>query len=164
MKTITVSDEMYEKLLELSTEINSQDHRMTCMPYFFQIQTTEQIAVAEGCGEQAWHMDGTVITTEKEIDGSIYEETNLSDVQIDKMSSDEKEEKLKELGWSEVFIDYKDFYQNAFLTAKACKEHIKKNHYKYENPVDFLSYASRNPELELIFQFLCGLTGGKLYK
>ena len=43
MKTINVSDEMYEFLINLSEEINKQDNRSTAMPYFFQIQTSEEV-------------------------------------------------------------------------------------------------------------------------
>ena len=41
MKTIKISDEMYSSLMELSKEINGQDHRATQMPYLFQVQTKE---------------------------------------------------------------------------------------------------------------------------
>jgi len=155
---------MYNKLMKLSTEINNQDHRHTCMPSFYQIQTTEEIPAAEGCGETAWIFDGTIIRTTDEINNVLYDESNLSDVQIDKISDKEKEEKLLEYGWREINIDTQKIYQNAFFTEKACRNHIKQNHYHYSKPVDFLSYATRNSELEFVLEFLCGLTGGELHK
>ena len=81
MKTIKISDEMYAQLMELSKEINTQNHRHTQMPYIFQIES----------GNRRWP-------------------------------------KL----------------ENAFFTAKACKEHIKKNSYHYTKPTDFLTSAIRN--------------------
>jgi len=50
MRTIKVNDEMYEFLINLSKELNTQDHRCTAMPYFFQVQTKEQVPAADGCG------------------------------------------------------------------------------------------------------------------
>ena len=73
MKTIKVTDEMHNFLIELSKELNTQNHRATRMPYFFQIQTKEQIASAEGVGTEAWHYDGSLIETKEEIEDVITE-------------------------------------------------------------------------------------------
>lgn len=53
--------------------------------------------------------------------------------------------------------------ENCFLTEKACKEHIESNHYHYTDPKDYLNHAWRNPEMELISKFLCGLVGKEIY-
>jgi hypothetical protein len=42
--------------------------------------------------------------------------------------------------------------------CKACKKHIECNSHHYNEPVDYLSYASRNPELEMVQKFIMGLT------
>ena len=47
MKIIEIEDEMYEFLMNLSKELNTQDHRGTAMPYFFQIQTKEKVAAPD---------------------------------------------------------------------------------------------------------------------
>ena len=39
MKTIQVTDEMHDFLINISKELNTQSHRATAMPYFFQVQT-----------------------------------------------------------------------------------------------------------------------------
>ena len=65
MKQIEVTDEMYDFLMKLSIEINAQDNRSTAMPYFFQIQTKEQVPTMESCGTEAWHYDGSIIETEE---------------------------------------------------------------------------------------------------
>jgi hypothetical protein len=55
-------------------------------------------------------------------------------------------------------------YKNAFLTAKAAEEHLKSNHYHYHKNADvYLNYAWRNPEAELVSEFLMGLIGKTLY-
>ena len=160
MKTIQVSDEMYNFLMELSKEINTQDNRATAKPYFFQIQTNEQISVPEGCGTEAWHYDGSTIETKDEIINTIFEykDESLTKDEIMKLDEWEKEQILEDDGWAKCNYDYKHEYQNAFLTEKACKEHIRLNHYNYNEPVDYLSHASRNPELEKIFRFISELS------
>lgn len=45
MKTIKINDEMYEFLMNLSKELNTQNHRATAMPYFFQISSIQSITV-----------------------------------------------------------------------------------------------------------------------
>jgi ABC-type ATPase with predicted acetyltransferase domain len=168
MKNIEVTDEMYNFLIELSSEINTQDNRATAMPYFFQIQTKEEVAVPEDCGIEAWYCDGSKIETEKEIIQVIYDyhegDRKYTKKFIKSMDSWEREEEMKAAGWQPVNYDYKDKYENAFLTAKACKEHIRLNHYHYNQPVDYLSHAFRNPELEKVYEFLCGLTNKPMHK
>lgn len=158
MKNIEVSDEMHDFLMELSKEINTQDNRATAKPYFFQIRTQEEVHVAEGCGTKCWHYDGSKIVTEDEINETIAEYKELNVENIEGLPDYEKEEILEDAGWQKANFDYKDEYQNAFLTAKACKEHIRLNHYHYHEPVDYLTHAFRNPELEMVLKFICGLT------
>lgn len=165
MKTIEVSDEMYNSLVELSKELNTQDHRCTAMPYFFQVQTNEQIPVPEGCGTEAWHYDGSMIETEEEIIDAIFEykDESMTKKQIKELDDWEKEAILEKAGYNKVYYDYKHEYKNAFFTEKACKEHIQANKHHYNEPVDYLTHAFRNPEMEMVLQFLCELTNGKLH-
>jgi hypothetical protein len=160
MKTIEVSDEMYDFLMELSKELNTQKDRCTANPRFYQIMTKEKIAVPEGCGKDCYYYDGSEIETEKEIVDAIYDwlDGEMTKKKIRELSASDKEYWLKEAGWRKANYDYKDEYQNAFLTEKACKEHIRLNHYHYKEPVDYLTAAFRNPELEQLLKFLSGLT------
>jgi hypothetical protein len=166
MKTIEVSDEMYNSLIELSKELNTQDHRATAMPYFFQIRTQKEVAVPEGCGTECWVLDDSKIETAEEINNEIfdYKDGNVSLDFITKLNDWEKEAILEGAGWRKVNYDFVDHFENAFLTAKACKEHIQSNKHHYDYPVDYLSHAFRNPELELVLKFLCELTKGELHK
>lgn len=163
MKIIEVSDELHARLIEMSENINSQDNRATAMPYFFQIMTKEKKYVPEGCGEECWVYDGSEIETEEEITKAISEYT---DIPIEDVTKDEyeREEVLEKAGWRKVNYQYEEKFQNAFLTEKSCKQHIKLNGYHYNDPKDYLSHAFRNPDLELVYEFLCGLTGKQTHK
>lgn len=160
MKTIEIKDEIYDFLMELSKELNTQDNRATAKPYFFQIQTNEEVAVPEGCGEKAWYYDGSKIQTQDEIDQVIFDyyDPQYTMDEIKKMDEWDKFDMLRDHGWREVYFDFKKEYQNAFLTAKACKEHIRLNHYHYREPIDYLQHAFRNYELEMVLNFICGLS------
>lgn len=166
MKTIKVSDEMYEFLINLSKELNTQDNRCTAMPYFFQIQTKEEVSVPEDSGTECWYYDGSKIETEKEINSVIYDchDGLTAKKVIKKMSDYEKEEILKAAGWQKAYYDYEKKYQNTFFTEKACKLHIKQNKHHYNNPIDYLSFAFRNIEMEMVMKFLCELNGGQLHR
>jgi hypothetical protein len=44
MKTINISDEMYEKLMDISKELNTQNHRSTSMPYIIQVRDFKKVS------------------------------------------------------------------------------------------------------------------------
>lgn len=163
MKTIEITDKMYDFLMELSKELNTQDNRSTALPYYFAIQTNEEIAVPENCGEKAWHYDGSKINTQEEIDQAIFDyyDPQYTMDQVKQMDENDKLDMLREHGWAEVWFSFKHEYQNAFFTAKACKEHIRLNHYHYREPVDYLHHAFRNYELETVLNFISELTKPK---
>lgn len=180
MKTIEVSDEMYDRLIELATEMTTQDPRCTKMPHMFQIQTKYKVYDWGLNGDERCYID-----TETEINSckqliDLLTELNIEyPSDIEKMwkdswwpSDDEKFEgkDLKEF-LQEVLPDFQECsyswnykYENTFFTAKACKEHIERNHYHYNDPKDYLNHAWRNPEMELVSEFLCGLVGKKMHQ
>ena len=80
------------------------------------------------------------------------------------MRHDEIDTFLESLGYEKVCYDYEPRYENSFLTSKACDEHIKANKHNLSDPVNYLSYANRNPEMEMLQKFLCELSGGKLHE
>jgi len=163
MKQIEVTEEMYEFLINLSNELTTQDHRGTAMPCIFQIQTQEEVPAVEGNGTEAWIYDGSKIETEQEITEAIaeYKDLSVEDVTKDEY---EREEILEEAGYRKIHYEMKEQLQNAFLTSKACDEHIKANGYHYNTPVNYLSHSFRNPELETLIKFICGLTGKEIHK
>jgi hypothetical protein len=155
MKTIIVTDEIYNGLKEIAEAIKTQDNRATAKPYFFQVQTNEEIAVPSGCGTNCWYYDGSKIVTDEEINEAIFEwkDGSIPLDEIEFMDEYEKAEILEKAGWQKANFDYKHEYQNAFFTEKACKEHIHRNKHNLREPVDYLSHAFRNPEMEMMFSF-----------
>lgn len=164
-KSIEVSEEMYDALMSLSREINQQDHRGTAMPYFFQVQEKQRINGVQESDDFEWMTE----------DGETFDDDIISIVrQLEEDNHDipehinevgrEMSSFLLDKGYRKNYFRMTNKYSNAFFTAKACKEHIEANEYHYVEPVDYLSYASRNKELELVYKFLCELTGGSIYK
>ena len=171
MKTIEISDEMYEKLVSLATEMTTQDMRCTAMPHMFQVQDKKRV--------YDWGMNGDHSVWlnsnhEREIEDyeDFLEYLERKEIKIPK--------KIKEI-WGDVF-DLQDFmrencpdlkectysydyiYTNCFFTAKGCQEHIKQNKHHYHFPVDYLNHAFRNPEMEFVSEFLCGLVKKEPHK
>ena len=69
-KTIEVSDEMYDKLIELATEMTTQDPRGTRMPHMFQIRDWKKVYDAELNGDVSIFLDrgyGIEIETVEEL-------------------------------------------------------------------------------------------------
>lgn len=165
MKTIEVTDEVYDKLMELSKEIVQQDHRYTRMPYMFQVQTKEKVwdsglngdtlmlVREDGTGEIGEWTEETVRNYCTEHGCELPE--NIGELKYFPVDDFDKWLSQNNLIVSSYSIEYK--LQNAFFTAKGCKEHIERNHYHYNSPTDFLSHCFRNPEMELVYTFLCGL-------
>lgn len=166
MKTIEISDEVYDGLMEISKELNTQSHRGTAMPYFFQVQTRKQIAVPEGNGIEAWHLDGSIIESREEIKEAVdeYKDWNEETSEFDNLEDYDIESILEKAGYAKIHYDYEDVLENAFFTSKACDEHINRNKHNLSSPSNYLSHAYRNPEMELVSKFLIELTGGKLHK
>ncbi len=165
MKTIEVTDEMYDRLIDLSKKMNTQSHRATAMPYFFQVQDTERIYGIDCRFDNngfVWVRDELEIEPNRaEMIEQLMEDeyifsTDISDDDLDNLMEDAKYEK--------VYYRNQQVYSNAFLTEDACKNHIQRNRHHYNAPTDFLTHGFRNPELELVQQFLCELSGGKLHK
>lgn len=180
MKTIEVSDEMYAKLIDLATEMTTQDPRGTRMPHMFQIREKKKVYDWSLNGEfKIWVDMGNQVEVETlddfieylqnsghfsgkedyEEQSEIAEITRLWEDEFD--ISDFIEENCNDL--KECSYSWEHVYHNHFLTAKGCKEHIQRNHYHYNEPVDYLNHAWRNPEMDLISEFLCGLVGKKIH-
>ena len=157
MKTIEITDEMYNSLIELSKEVKTQHNGGLATPYIFQIKTMEE--VCDNNGDKYWLSDDTLISTEEDIRYAIFEwkewdEDNLEDVEkYDNLDEYEIDDIMQE-NYTEVYLSEEARYENAFLTRKACQEHINKNSYHYRKPTAYQNTAFRNNEMELIFNFL----------
>ena len=187
MKTIQISDEMYEELMNISKELNNQDHRATRMPYIYQIEQPHR----ENC--QEWYEDWFLLidseSDHEEVDTTSVEtiieylkenESNKYDYlkeKIDEIIESNKDYKnynfsleeiidllIDELWMTKWYYKEKYTYENAFFTEKWVKEHIEQNDYHYHKEVDnYLTYLNRNPEMETVMKFLCELSWWKLH-
>jgi hypothetical protein len=178
MKTIEVSEEMHAKLIELATEMTSQDPRGTRMPHMFQIRDWKKVYDADLNGDTHIFLDRgngiEIETVEQLIDYLNDSEIKFVDVEIKEMwdnraeyswQSDlsdwlyEKGSDLEEHSYSLV-----PEYTNCFLTANAAQAHLDANYYHYHKNADvYLNHAWRNPEAELVSEFLCGLVSKPLH-
>jgi hypothetical protein len=178
MKTIEISDEMYDQLIELATEMTTQDPRSTRMPHMFQIRTKKKV--------YDWGLNGDfIIWVQGDMEIETFEElmdflkknnikypSDIEDLWKNEWWTSDDEafegETLKDFlstsspNLEECSYSWDYGYENCFFTAKACKEHIERNHYNYNEPTDYLNHAWRNPEMELISKFLCGLVGKEI--
>jgi hypothetical protein len=166
MKSIEISEEMYSKLVELATEMTTQDPRMTRMPHMFQIRDWER--------DYDWNLNGDTRCWIDRADDYLVIETldefkeYLSDNGIDEPENiDELWEDTWDLqDWisdncnnlEQCSYSMRAVYKNCFLTAKAAEEHLESNDYHYHKNSDvYLHHAWRNPEAELVTEFLCSL-------
>jgi len=161
MKTIEVTDEMYNSLMELSNNLNIQSHRCTRMPYMIQVSKKEEVAAYEGCGDIYWFGDeGEKLENEDEenevIKGHLYEKYGNNE-NFDELEDYEKEEILEELNYKKLEVTEKDELSDFFFTEKGLRSY-------YGKDVNTYLTASNNPELEIIMKFICELSGGKLHR
>jgi hypothetical protein len=173
-KTIEVSDEMYGKLIELATEMTTQDPRGTRMPHMFQIRDWKKVYDAELNGDVSIFLDRgygiEIETVEELIDYLTENEIEFNEDEIRDMWVNDKNFGLPD--WIDDYApDLQQYsyslepeYTNCFLTAKAAQEHLDKNYYHYHKDADvYLNHAWRNSEADTISTFLCGLVGKGLH-
>jgi hypothetical protein len=162
---------MYDKLIGLATEMTTQDPRGTKMPHMFQIRDwKKQYDWGLNGNTHIWVGDyGEEIETLDEFkeyleNNGIDIPENIEDVWNEHWDMEdfleEKNIVLKQCSYSLV-----PEYTNHFLTAKAGEEHLRLNDYHYHKDADvYLNHAWRNPEMEMVSEFLCGLVGKEPHK
>lgn len=161
MKTIQISDEMYNDLMDLAKEYSAQNTRCTGYPLLFQVETNVKQPRPFGCGDDTYWVDssGELIGDLREalayiLDNSDDDEiaTYKEDYNLD--NEDSIESLLIDYGYDEISYSNEPEYKNAFFTAKGCQKHIDCNDYHYSNPKTYCIPAWRNPEMELISDLL----------
>lgn len=174
MKLIEVTDEMFNSLMELSEDLNNQDHRCTRMPYMIQRSKKVQVAAYSGCGEEIWvNNEGDELTDIDEardyVRNHIYEnDENLNDSTakydseciVNDMGDYEIYNYLEDItneSWRSVEVTEGRELENFFFTDKGLRDF-------YGKDVNTFLTGVRNPELELVMKFLCELSGGELHK
>jgi len=173
-RNIEVSEETYKKLIELATEMTSQDPRGTRMPHMFQIRDWKKVYDwglngdnRVWIGDHEWEIE----TLDNFIEYLDEYEIEYKKEEIEELWNDDRdfglpdwiEENCPDL--KECSYSMEPVYTNSFLTAKAAQQHLDANYYHYHKDADvYLNHAWRNPEADLISEFLCGLVGKDIYK
>ena len=160
MKTIEVTEEMYNSLMELSKELNTQSHRCTAMPYMIQLSEKEEVAAYEGQGEEFWfNEDGKLDEAEEAaaIQDYLYEKHGEGFMIVfNELGDYEKESILEDSGYRKHNVIDKDKLSNFFFTDKGLRDY-------YGKDVNTFLTGVSNPELKTVMTFLCELSGGKLH-
>ena len=164
---IEISKEDLEFLKDLQHELNTQDNDGTADPLYWGVLEEKEEYVPEGCGEPRISHDDGSWTLEEAVE-SVNEVIN----EYDQDTQDEWKDIWKDdaedvcnfmretLKWDfcDVYyvekVDRISNYSGAFLTKRACKQHIEKNHYHYDNPRTYAMCAYRNYELERLLKIL----------
>ena len=177
MKTIEVTDEQHEFLMNLSKEMNTQDNRATARVMFTVFQKKKIY------GLDGDYTDNTVIIEEDDAEDSltwedVIDRINDRNEDLDEVEDKEEfvllecyhhdkhmcEECIKDKNWGafdlpdgfkEIGYAVQDMvYVDNFFSEKAAKAHIKQNHYHYEEPYVYGTSAWRNPEIETLQEIL----------
>ena len=156
-------------LRDLKHELNTQSSRMTANPRFYQIRDKRFVKDDENFSHFSLSLEGEEIGIyEADDKGFKKMKEFLLGWVLDKQEIQKRETltNLKTLGEFEereileilecelVYGCYEYVYLNAFLTEKACKEHLKNNQHNYLEATDYLSHALRNPELNQLLEIL----------
>jgi len=161
MKTIEITDEMYNALMEISKELNTQNHRCTAMPYMIQLSQKKEVAAYEGCGETYWFgNEGERLDTEDDENEVIKEHLQDkygTDESFEELEDYEKESILEDLEYRKLEVTQEDELSNFFFTEKGLRDYYGKDVNTYMTGVT-------NPELKTVMTFLCELSGGKLHR
>ena len=173
MKTIEVSDELYEKLERISKEMTSQGHRWTCQPYMFRLSVKSIRPAYDWC----WSI--TIIVKDWEEyfrsnDDSYlkemveYIENNFTWADLIDLDLEDEYE-VKEFLLKDDFYEYEleeiDEHKWYFLTEESARRHWESNkHHYWKEFTTYLDHCWRNPDMEAVQQFLCELTWWALHK
>jgi hypothetical protein len=174
MKNIEVTDEIYQDLIHLAKEMTTQDPRGTRMPHLFQIRDWKKVYDSNLNGEVQIFINQEEFEDIETLEGLIsylrdyeieFDEDEIRDLwenDRDFGLSDFVEENCPGLIKSSYSLEA--FYTNAFFTESEAKKHLERNYYHYHEKADvYLNHAWRNPEMEVISKFLCGLVGKEIY-
>jgi hypothetical protein len=142
-RTIEIPEDVARFISELAHEMETQDNRITANPRFYQVKVDREIVgIADGYTDEfLWiHRD-----TDRAL--TLEDACDVEDIALEDGDDDGMETRLMERGWEKVGVRTVEQLENCFLTERACREHIDRNRYLYNNPSDFLSHAFRSHEL-----------------
>lgn len=160
-------------LKNLQNELLTQTNDGNADPVYWGIIEDVEVSTPEGCGDiiKIYH-DGDLysISDYKELllAYDVYEE---DEVEINNCNyADDLIEIAKEISdyhkydyIVETRIEHRITTQTGcFLTKRACKKHIEKNDYHYNNPRTYAMTAWRNPEFERLINIIKVLDFSKI--
>lgn len=154
-KSIEISNESYEFVKSLISEIETQDNRITAYPILYMIQTKDkQIRPEEYSDEFEWYGNGESYSHDELIE-LLKDSDKIDSTDIENWNEWDISNSANDIGIEKVYFENIDkFESNIFFTEKAIKQHIKSNHYHYNDPKDYVIHAWRNPEVENIIKAL----------
>ena len=145
-----------DELKKISVEMNTQSTRYTYLPLFV-VQEEKKTVTHDGfsddyifVGDEGDEIDEKDVCEECE---------DLYDEQADFKPCEDCGVKAR----YPVKIEWEfNLRAGVFLTAKACDDHIKNNHYHYEKGArSYAISAWRNPEMETVMKYLSSLSEKK---
>lgn len=163
MKSILIQEDLYDKLMDISRSLNTQNHRCTRMPYMIQVSRKKEVSAYSGCGEVFWFSpEGEKLETKNEEDEVIkehlYEKHGEGYIHaFNQLDEYDKESILEDLDFTQHEVTQEDELTNFFFTEKGLRD-------LYGKDVNTYLTGVRNPELETVMRFLCELSGGELHK
>ena len=169
MSKIEVSQEDYEFLKELQHELNTQETDCQADPIYWSVMEKREVLALEGEGEPRIPYDDGAYSLE-ELIKDISENIEDYDQAIqDEWKECDKTEAYtvadfatERLGYnvypnSIYYVQDEDHistFSGAFLTKRACQQHIDANRYHYREPHTYTNTAYRNYELERLLKIL----------
>jgi len=161
MKTIQVTDEMYEKLCEISKEMKSQDNAFEASPYMIHVAEMKDIPAWEGCGSKEYIYSSdheTEISTEEDAIEFINNYLSEDDQDWKEYFDSAIEYLLSKHDFEWYESKEERFKGQQFFTIKAAEDHIKRNGHNLLKPHTYHSHSFRNPEMKVVHEFLKSLT------
>lgn len=167
---IGLPKEDYEFLKELQHELNTQETDGQADPVYWSVMEKREVLTRNYNGEPRVQYDDGAYSLEELLD-LVKENIDDYDQEIkDEWKEVDKEEisdvahfVCERMGYDNIYCD--DIYyvteedhisqfSGAFLTKRACKQHIETNKYHYDQPRTYANTAYRNYELERLLKIL----------
>jgi len=155
-KSIELTEEQYDFLINLAGELLIQDCRATADPLYCVYQEALVIKADGYGGQEGWLDDEGRLVDDKHIQETVKDYRSEYTIQGAKLSD---EEILEELRYKKVQYDWEQVPVGGqvYFTEKAAHEHIAMNHYHYRKPFVYVESAWRNPEIEKLRKIIIGL-------
>ena len=170
MSKIEVSQEDYEFLKELQHELNTQETDCQADPIYWSVMEKREVLTLSSDGEPRVPFDDGAYTLEELIE-LVKENIEDYDQQIQDEWKEMDKEDIEEvacfacdrLEFDNIYYDniyyvrdedHISTFSGAFLTKRACQQHIEGNKHHYDRPRTYANTAYRNYELERLLKIL----------